>query len=210
MLCGDSLLGPDPSAGVEVQGTLGQDTEQLQRLGQLKADFMRASLGPDKDRLKKDIEDLEEEVRETLGRTGVNSGTVDWRVEFVEVFSANRGFDVAIANPPYVQLQKDRGRLGRIYKDCGYTTFASKGDIYQLFYERGCQLLKPSRGLLTYISSNSWLKAEYGKFPSPLLLREANAISADRTRQGRFRVRCSRLWSPDAPRGRARRAIPGR
>ena len=163
VICGDSLLGPDPSAGVEVQGTLGQDAGQMQQLGQLKADYMRASLGPDKERLKKDIEDAEREVRDSLGGTGVAEGTVDWRVEFVEVFAANRGFDIAIANPPYVQLQKDSGHLGRIYKDCGYTTFTRTGDIYQLFYERGCQMLKPSRGLLAYITSNSWLKAEYGK-----------------------------------------------
>ena len=163
VICGDSLLGPDPSAGVEVQGTLGQDIGQMQQLGQLKADYMRASLGPDKERLKKDIEDAEREVRDSLGGTGVAEGTVDWRVEFVEVFAANRGFDIAIANPPYVQLQKNSGHLGRIYKDCGYTTFTRTGDIYQLFYERGCQMLKPSRGLLAYITSNSWLKAEYGK-----------------------------------------------
>ena len=180
VICGDSLLGPDPSAGVEVQGTLGQDAGQMQQLGRLKADYMRASFGPDKERLKTDIEAAEREVRESLGGTGVAEDTVDWRVEFVEVFAANRGFDIAIANPPYVQLQKDGGRLGRIYKDCGYATFTRTGDIYQLFYERGCQLLKPSRGLLAYITSNSWLKAEYGKSTrryfsqkhTPLLLME--------------------------------------
>ena len=79
VICGDSLLGPDPSAGVEVQGTLGQDAGQMQQLGQLKADYMRASLGPDKERLKKDIEDAEREVRDSLGGTGVAEGTVDWR-----------------------------------------------------------------------------------------------------------------------------------
>ena len=73
------------------------------------------------------------------------------------------GFDVVIGNPPYIQLQKDGGKLGRFYKDAGYNTFARTGDIYQLFYEKGCQLLKPDQGLLAYITSNSWLKAEYGK-----------------------------------------------
>ena len=43
------------------------------------------------------------------------------------------------------------------------TTFARTGDIYQLFCEQGCRLLKPAQGLLAYITSNSWLKAEYGK-----------------------------------------------
>ena len=162
VLCGDSLLGPDPSAGVEVQGTLGQDTGQMQRLGQLKADYMRASLGPDKERLKKDIEDAEREVRESLGVTGVAQGTIDWRVEFVDVFATNQGFDIAIANPPYVQLQKDSGRLGRIYKDCGYATFTRTGDVYQLFYERGINLLKDA-GYICFISSNQWMRVASGK-----------------------------------------------
>ena len=160
---GDSLLGPDPSADVEVQGALGQDMEQIGRLGRLKGDYMRASVGADKERLKGDIQDTEERIGESLGVVGVAEGAVDWRVEFAEVFSERRGFDIAIANPPYVQLQRDGGRLGRVYRNAGYATFASTGDIYQLFYERGCQILKPSRGQLAYITSNSWLKAEYGR-----------------------------------------------
>ena len=79
------------------------------------------------------------------------------------MFGITDGFDVVIGNPPYIQLQRDRGKLGRRYKDAGYTTFTRRGDIYQLFYEKGCRLLRPSQGLLTYITSNSWLKAEYGK-----------------------------------------------
>ena len=59
VLCGDSLLGPNPSVGVEVQGTLGQDIEQFRRLGQLKTDYMRASLGADKDRLRTAIGETE-------------------------------------------------------------------------------------------------------------------------------------------------------
>ena len=79
------------------------------------------------------------------------------------MFGVTDGFDIVIGNPPYIQLQKEGGRLANRYQDAGYQTFARTGDIYQLFYERGCQLLTPARGLLAYITSNSWLKAEYGK-----------------------------------------------
>ena len=79
------------------------------------------------------------------------------------MFGIADGFDVVIGNPPYIQLQKNRGELGKLYKDAGYATFARTGDIYQLFCERGCQLLTRNCGLLAYITSNSWLKAEYGK-----------------------------------------------
>ena len=70
---------------------------------------------------------------------------------------------MAVANPPYIQLQRDGGRLGQLYRDSGFATYVRSGDIYQLFYERGCQLLQADFGLLAYITSNSWLKAEYGK-----------------------------------------------
>ena len=162
IVCGDSLLGPDPSSGVEIQGTLGRDAEKVRRLGQLKAEFMRASLGADKERLRSAIREIEKQIEERLGGIGVPDGAMDWRVAFAEIFTERKGFDVAIANPPYIQLQREGGKLRRLYSGAGYETFSASGDIYQLFYERGCQLLSPSRGLLVYISSNSWIKAKYG------------------------------------------------
>ena len=88
----------------------------------------------------------------------------DFKLYFSEVFhDEKKGFDLMIGNPPYIQLQKDGGKLGKLYKDTGYQTFTRTGDIYQLFYERGCQVLRPKGGLLAFITSNSWLKAEYGK-----------------------------------------------
>ena len=90
------------------------------------------------------------------------NATSDW-FDPNYMFGVPNGFDVVIGNPPYIQLQRDGGKLGRLYKDAGYQTFARTGDIYQLFYERGCQLLTPASGVLAYITSNSWMRAEYGK-----------------------------------------------
>jgi len=81
------------------------------------------------------------------------------------MFGVNDGFDIVIANPPYIQLQKafDREKkYADLYKDEGYETFDRMGDIYCLFYEKGMQLLKLN-GILTYISSNKWMRAGYGK-----------------------------------------------
>ena len=79
------------------------------------------------------------------------------------MFGMTHGFNVVIGNPPYIQLQKNRGELRRRYQDADFETFAATGDIYQLFYEKGCQQLIPQRGLLCYITSDSWLNTEYGK-----------------------------------------------
>ncbi len=79
------------------------------------------------------------------------------------MFGIESGFDVVLGNPPYVQLQKNGGRLRKLYENRGYETLVPRGDLYQLFLERGCQLLRPESGILTYITSNSWLRAKYGE-----------------------------------------------
>ena len=90
------------------------------------------------------------------------NASTDW-FDAEYMFGVADGFDVVIGNPPYNQLQEDGGKFGNLYKNAGYVTFARTGDIYQLFYERGCQMLRARKGILAYITSNSWLKAEYGK-----------------------------------------------
>ena len=72
-------------------------------------------------------------------------------------------FDVVVGNPPYIQLQKNGGEMRRKYQNSGYDVFASTGDVYQLFFERGMKVLRAKTGILAYITSNSWLKAEYGR-----------------------------------------------
>jgi len=89
-----------------------------------------------------------------------------WKLYFAEVFTGeNPGFDVVIANPPYIQLQKainNKQKYADLYKNEGYKTFDRTGDIYCLFYEKGIQLLK-EKGILTYITSNKWMRAGYGE-----------------------------------------------
>ena len=78
------------------------------------------------------------------------------------MFGIREGFDIVIGNPPYIQLQKNRGVLGRLYQNADFETFARTGDIYCLFYERGIRLLA-NDGHLCYITSNKWMRAGYGK-----------------------------------------------
>ncbi len=78
------------------------------------------------------------------------------------MFGVTYGFDVVIGNPPYIQLQKESGKLGKLYQNAGFEVFARTGDIYCLFYERGIRLLTQA-GHLCYITSNKWMRAGYGK-----------------------------------------------
>lgn len=84
-----------------------------------------------------------------------------WHLYFQEVFEQG-GFDVVIANPPYVSSEKfSKTGIQEIWKQ-RYKTYASRVDIYCLFYELGNCLLKHG-GVLCYISSNKFLRADYGK-----------------------------------------------
>ena len=89
------------------------------------------------------------------------NATTDW-FDSEWMFGITHGYDVVIGNPPYIQLQKDGGRLGNLYQNAGFDNFARTGDIYCLFYERGIKLLTRN-GHLCYITSNKWMRAGYGK-----------------------------------------------
>ena len=74
------------------------------------------------------------------------------------MFGVKDGFDIVIGNPPYIQLQANKGALANLYKNAGYKTFFKTGDIYCLFIEKGCQLLKEN-GILSFINPNTWLQS---------------------------------------------------
>lgn len=78
------------------------------------------------------------------------------------MFGMLSGFDVMIANPPYISVEKfARTPLQAEYK-LRFKTYASRGDIYCFFYEKGLELLH-NGGVLTYISSNKFQRSGYGK-----------------------------------------------
>ena len=123
---------------------------------------MRARTQDDKDRLRDKISEAQEQIEDTIGDAVRVEGAIDWRVEFAEVMG-DGGFDIVVANPPYVQLQREGGRLGQLYRNVGYQTFVRTGDIYYLFYERGVNLAKQNTGQICYISSNQWMRVNSGR-----------------------------------------------
>ena len=91
-------------------------------------------------------------------------GAFEWRIEFPEVLDEDGrfvGFDCVIGNPPYIQLQKMGADADALQK-MNYETYERTGDIYCLFYEMGMKLLKQG-ALLSFITSNKWMRAGYGE-----------------------------------------------
>ena len=134
----------------------------------------------EKERIKKEIQEIYDETiltnlngsQQAMNayyecKNDVTKPFILWQLMFPKVFRDNGGFDIVIGNPPYIQLQtkidENTGeKLGDQFAELGFQTFAKTGDIYCLFYEKGYQLLSPS-GVLTYITSNKWMRAGYGE-----------------------------------------------
>lgn len=90
-----------------------------------------------------------------------NTGSPFFDAEWM--FGLSEGFDVVIGNPPYIQIQKFSGQaIQKQWQSQNYSTFEKTGDIYALFIEKGVSLLNQN-GLLTFITSNKWMRAGYGK-----------------------------------------------
>ena len=137
MVAGDAIAGPDPQQ-------FDFTRESIVKSG-LRDDIAAYTTAhsQQKTALKQRVDDTKAQLRSSL-RGAAPAGVVEWRIDFADVM-LNGGFDVVIANPPYVQLQRNSGELANLYCNAGYATFARTGDIYQLFYERGFHLLNPHR-----------------------------------------------------------------
>jgi len=151
IVCGDSLLGylyrPRGLVKIEL----------------LKKQFINETRPKEKSKLKDKINQSIYSLSKITEKIHGYKVTMDFKVNFSEVFRGNGGFDVVIGNPPYVQIQKFSGQpIQKAWERQNYETFAKTGDIYCLFYEKGHQLLR-DKGVLAFITSNKWMRAAYGK-----------------------------------------------
>lgn len=87
-----------------------------------------------------------------------------WKLRFIEVFDEKGGFDVVIANPPYVRADSKDPKyqdFRRVLENTGqYITLYEKWDLFIPFIERGLNLLN-ERGDLNYIVSNAVCTSKY-------------------------------------------------
>ena len=97
------------------------------------------------------------------------TSSADW-FDPGRMFGVKNGFDVVIGNPPYVRQEKIK-ELKPSLKD-QYDCYTGVADLYVYFYERGFQLLRDN-GILTYISSNKYFRAAYGKKLRDFLARQS-------------------------------------
>ena len=146
---GDSLTGPAPEQ-------ISLASHLIDQIQEHQAEYLVTYTDPEKQRLREAIADLKESLQEWQ----VNDDEFVWQVEFPEVFQEG-GFDIVIGNPPYVRHHKIH-HLKPTLKTRFGDFFTGMADLYVYFYKRGTELLRAD-GILTYISSNKFLRGRYGK-----------------------------------------------
>ncbi|MFH1048310.1 MAG: DNA methyltransferase, partial [Patescibacteria group bacterium] len=141
---------------------------------------------------KKEIVETETEISELkIQKQALRSGgkSLVWNIEFAEVFAEKGGFDIIIGNPPYVRQEGIADPTGKIKNKKEYKDFLpemakldfpadfppkmkinAQSDLYVYFYIRGLRLLN-SKGVHTFICSNSWLDVGYGAWLQSFLLK---------------------------------------
>ena len=94
-----------------------------------------------------------------------------WHTWFYDVFSRG-GFDIVIANPPYIRPHRidDREKV-ILWKK--YYVAQQKTDIYAFFIEKGCHLLC-RKGVLSYIVPKTWYSLYSFKKLRDLLIKKYN------------------------------------
>ena len=171
IVCGDSLLAPNPQEAGDIFRHAAH--EQARDLAKLKAAFMRDT-GESKREAERKVREVQASISAMLSHRPSPSGSVDWRVQFAEVFDSG-GFDVVLANPPYVRMElfKDIKPILRIVYPEAHS---DRADLYIYFYARALQLLT-DRGMLVFISSNKWFRAKYGAKLRTFVAQTAGVLS---------------------------------
>jgi len=130
------------------------NNELFNQLEKLKPLYFNETNPTKKQAYKKQIDKLISEI--TSGHT-----EFDFEVYFSEVFHEKGGFDIVIANPPYVEFKNlDKAEKDKL--ESIYTTTKGKYDLYIPFLEKS-QSIAGASSVIIYICSTRFLHRDYGK-----------------------------------------------
>ena len=155
LVCGNSLLGVERDL---LNDHLFKELEKLKPLHLNETDMDK------KLELKRQIDKLIKQITN-------NDEHFDFQVYFSEVFHKKQGFDIVIANPPYIDSEsmvRQGQSIIRNYITKNYNTAKGNWDLYIPFWELGFKLIN-SKGSAVFITPNKWLAIGYGKALRKLL-----------------------------------------
>ena len=124
----------------------------------------------------KALTSLDHTIREgnsVIQDPAIHSKAFDWQAAFPEVL-AQGGFDVVVGNPPYIR--QEWLAPFKPYWEQRYRSYHGVADIFVYFFEQGIELLRPG-GQLAFITSGSWVRANFGAPLRKFLSTDARMIS---------------------------------
>lgn len=153
IVCGNSLIGLPAQGASRYPGL----SDQLEAL---KEKFFNETNEANKKSLRNQINDQINKVLTAAEDFEGYKIDFDFKLFFSEVWHYKGGFDIVIANPPYVrqELIKD---IKPILKKL-YSVYNSTSDLYTYFYEASYHILR-REGISTFITNNSWIRSRYGQ-----------------------------------------------
>lgn len=161
---GNSVLAPNPD--IEGQDDFGD--EVVKQFRQAKVVHMRAR-SQEKAEREKEVQALRDAIAHWYAGRGTD---FDWVIDFADVF-AEGGFDIVLANPPYVRKELiEQSHKGILRKNFS-PAITGQSDLYCAFYVRALQLCKPG-GMHVFVCSNSWLDVGYGVALQKFLLEKSH------------------------------------
>jgi len=159
---GDSLLAPNPKS-YQMDLLSPMILQQADSLAAKKEKYL-SSKGAMVPKLRNEIKIEEQEILQKLPRQNRNVNSIDFRVHFASVFTSNLGFDIVLANPPYInsRLMARTNKTVRDSINSSYEWTIGSWDIYIAFIELGFRITN-STGVLAVITPDKWLGKNFGK-----------------------------------------------
>ena len=198
---GDSLSAPNPQDLVSGGLFRHEALKVIAKLAELRSQYLTAH-GRPKARLSNQIKAKEDELRTIVAGSGypqLPENALDWRTAFGDVFAvvnnAGGGFDIVLANPPYVradaqfkeiddpakrkEAEEQHSEERNALATSGiYQTLCQRWDLYIPFLERGHQLLAP-RGRMVFIIPDAYNCSQYAAKSRQFFLEGCTVESID-------------------------------
>jgi hypothetical protein len=182
-VCANTLIGLPEGLEKNERGTLFEAGAEIKKLKSLRESYF-SSFGHRKHQIEKQFREIQDKMfNHSLEMVSMGDKTLalsDWdpfsdkAADWFDpewMFDVKDGFDIVIANPPYVRQEAIKDIKPLLKKDFG-DFYCGTADLYTYFYKCGLGVLKQG-GHLCFIAPNKFMRAGYGKNTRRLLSRDA-------------------------------------
>ena len=156
VVCGDSLLG--------IPDNILPNIEISKMIEEKKKILFSLTSPSEKIKLKKEIEDLFNKQIESMQKfdPSISKVNFDFKIHFSEVFHQKGGFDVVIANPPYIGEKGHKDMFRKIKKGALGKFYLGKMDLFYFFFHLSLNITRQN-AYISFITTNYYPTATGAK-----------------------------------------------